>query len=170
VPTLASAHPDDSAETTRADALASSATRWACFICGVALLAGAMFVPAREDLARVEHQRDTALAIEAHHEARIDRYDRALASIDRGDPDTMARLTHASLGLIPEHTEALVPSGAQRDPMLFELLEPEPFERPVYERDRSRFERLVLSETTRLWVIAGAALLALIGLLPRAAG
>lgn len=162
---------DEPPETDPSDRLASSITRWVCLLSGVALLASAMILPAHEELARVEHQRDTALAIRAHHEARNARYQQALGSIDRGDPGTIARLTHASLGLIPASTRALVPEGGPlRDPMLFELLEPEPPATPRRDPSRSRLERLVLDPATRLWVIAGAALLTLIGLLPRAQG
>jgi len=169
VPTPARTQPEQP-EASRADRIASSLTRWVCFACGVALLAGAMLIASHEDLARVEHQRDTALAVEAHHEARIARYESALASIERGDPDTIARLTHANLGLIPEHAEALIPEGSPRDPMLFELLEPGPVEARSVERSRSRLERLVLGGATRVWVIVVGALLTLIGLLPRASG
>lgn len=161
-------HPAPTPTDQPADRFASELARWCCFAAGLALLVSAFILPVREDLRIIRHQRELALIAEQEHAARNARYQDMIGALERAEPDTILRLAHANLGLIPAGSESLSPPGELRDPMLFELLEPRPIPRPAYRPDRSRLERLVLSRDTRLWVVAGGAVLTLVGLLPMA--
>jgi len=164
-------HPSDhpAPEPSRApDRFASELARWCCFIAGLALLVSAFVLPVREDLRVMRHQRELALIAEQEHAARNARYEQMIEALERAEPDTILRLAHSNLGLIPVGSESLVPAGGPRDPMLFELLEPESIDRPAYAPARSRLEGLVLDRRTRLWVVAAGAVLTLMGLLPMA--
>ena len=158
---------DDATADTKGDRFASALTRWICFAVGLALLTSAMLIPAAEQRSIVEHQRDAALAAESVHLERLDNYRAALASIEAGDTDTIAMLAQADLNLVPESAAVITPAGPL-DPMFFERLEPAPPSIAARPSPASKLERLVLSSQSRLWIIAGAALLTLLGLLPRA--
>ena len=150
------------------DRFASEVARWCCFLAGLALLVSAFVLPVREDLRIMRHQRELALIAQQEHAARNARYAEMIEALEHAEPDTILRLAHANLGLIPTGSQSLVAPGELRDPMLFELLEPKPIARPKYNPERTRLERLVLDRRTRLWVVAGAAVLTLMGLLPMA--
>ena len=162
------AHPAPPPSGQPADRFASEVARWCCFAAGLALLVSAFVLPVREDLRLMRHQRTLALIAEQEHAARNARYQEMIDALERAEPDTILRLAHANLGLIPAGSESLAAPGQMRDPMLFELLEPEPIARPVYRPERTRLERLVLDRRTRLWVVATGAVLTLMGLLPMA--
>ena len=137
------------------------------FLVGGSLLIAVALIPAHFDLLEAQRQRDAVLRLETHHQARVDRYEQAISAIERNDPDTIALITHASLGLIPQGTSSLAPAGQPADPMLFERLEPAPPKPLTPMRARSTVERLTTDRRARLWVIAAGAALALMGLLPR---
>lgn len=148
--------------------LASELSRWGFFICGLVLIVAAAILPLGADLEFTRHQRDLALVIEQENAARNASYAAMINAIDSKNPDTIRLLTQSNLGKIPSDHEALMVPGQQVDPMIFELLEPVPMARPVFEPPYSRLERLVMIPRTRLWVIAGGMLLVLIGILPAA--
>jgi hypothetical protein len=148
------------------DNIASEISRWAFFICGLILIIAAATLPLKADLDYTRHQRDLAMVIEQDNAARNASYQSMLDAIESKNPDTLRLLAQSNMGLIPASHEALLVPGERRDPMVFELLEPQPLPRPEYAPQYSRLERLVMIPKSRLWVIAGGIFCVLIGLLP----
>ena len=150
------------------DNIASEISRWAFFICGLILIIAAATLPLKADLDYTRHQRDLAMVVEQENVARNASYQSMLDAIESKNPDTLRLLAQSNMGLIPASHEALLVPGEQRDPMVFELLEPSPLARPEFSPQYSRLERLVMIPKSRLWVIAGGIFCVLIGLLPAA--
>lgn len=148
------------------DNIASEISRWAFFICGLILIIAAATLPLKADLDYTRHQRDLAMVIEQDNLARNASYQSMLDAIESKNPDTLRLLAQSNMGLIPASHEALLVPGERRDPMVFELLEPQPLPRPEFSPQYSRLERLVMIPKSRLWVIAGGIFCVLIGLLP----
>ncbi len=161
-------HPADDHLPELSDNIASEISRWAFFICGLILIIAAATLPLKADLDYTRHQRDLAMVIEQENVARNASYQSMLDAIESKNPDTLRLLAQSNMGLIPASHEALLVPGEQRDPMVFELLEPQPLARPEFSPQYSRLERLVMIPKSRLWVIAGGIFCVLIGLLPAA--
>lgn len=146
---------------------ASELARWGFFLSGIVLVIAAAILPLQADLEWTHHQRDLALIVEQDNLARNASYQRMIDAIQNKDPDTLHLLAQSNLGLIPASRDALVIPGVRRDPMLFELLEPAPHQRPEFNPRYSRLQKLVLTPKARLWVIAGGIFLVFLGLLPK---
>ncbi|MBO6512440.1 MAG: hypothetical protein JJ974_00555 [Phycisphaerales bacterium] len=161
-------HPRDHSDQSKTQDLASEISRAGFFIAGIVLIVAAAILPLRADLEWTTHQRNLALVQEQENAARNASYQQMIDAIDQQNPDTLRLLAQSNLGVIPADHNALVAPGAKPDPMVFELLEPTPLDRPEFAPRYSRLERLVMVPETRLWVIAGGMLLVLLGLLPQA--
>ena len=144
---------------------------WLFLAAGLAILGLVMILPAYEDLAEARFRRDRALAVEAHRESRLARYEEFLGAIENRDPSLVMSLAATQLNQIPTERAALplgsaVVSGAGGDASVFPSLEPEPMVLPERERIPTRLERLVTGERTRGWVLLVGAVCVLVGLLP----
>lgn len=145
---------------------------WCFLLAGLALGVSAALIPAYDAAARAQDVRDKALAVERRRLDRLDRYERYLEALESGDPRLVHTLAATQLGLVPESTEtiddaaAILRGGAT---ILSELEPPPPAfdERP---RPNSALRRLATDDSTRLWLLAAAGLLTIIGLLPRSEG
>jgi len=160
-------HPDSQPAAQNSD-WASEIARWGFFACGIVLVVAAAILPLNADLEWTRHQRDLALVAEQENFARNESYAGMIDAIENQNPDTLRLLAQSNMGLIPASHDALVSPGYRSDPMMFELLEPAALERPVFEPQYSRLEKMVMVPKSRLWVIAGGMLLVLIGVLPAA--
>ncbi len=145
---------------------------WLFLAAGVALLGATVIIPATRDLAEAQWLRDRALAVEAHREARLERYEQFLAALDERDPTLVGSLAASHLNQIPEGTEAL--PGQRVDALssvsVFPALEPPPVKLPELRQVDSHLARWTSDDKSRLWLIAAGATCVLIGLLPASRG
>lgn len=132
------------------------------------MLVSALLVPAAHDLALARERRDRALALESHALARIDRHLAYLEALDRGDPDLIRALAASQLNLIPAGRSALIAPGRPVDVDLFGAIEPVLTPFAEARREPTLLERVTLGGTARLWVVAVAAVVMLVGILPPA--
>jgi len=144
---------------------------WLFLAAGLAILGLVVILPAYEDLAEARFRRDRALAVEAHRESRLARYEEFLGAIENRDPSLVTSLAATQLNQIPTERAALPVGsagvgGAGGDASVFPSLEPEPLVLPERERVPTRLERLVTGERTRGWVLLVGAVCVLVGLLP----
>lgn len=137
---------------------------------GLALLAASVLIPAQQDLAAARWRRDAALAHEATHRDRLDRYEQYLAALDRHDPAVVESLTLSQLNILPDRAQTIryAPRPADQTASIFSLLEPAPTVVAPLEQRESALAHLVTSRDARLWVIAIAAICVLYSVLPRA--
>lgn len=148
---------------------------WFFLAAGLAVVAATILIPASIDLSEARWERNKALAIERHRQMRLERYGQYLAAVQRGDDDVMLTLMATQLNVSPV---ARVPLMAPEDPRQvsaspFPGLEPEPIElppRPSWESDPSMLVRLTTNDRHRLWLLAGAGVCILIGVLPAVGG
>ena len=143
-------------------------TRWLFLAAGLVAIAATVLVSAHHDLERARHQRDLAFAAEREQLARLDRHEAFLDAVRTQDPTAMHAVTltqfDANAGLAPPSPDPLAP----RDATFWAHLEPDPVARPAPPEPRSFLARLATDDRRRLWVIAAASVLVLIGLLPTA--
>lgn len=138
---------------------------WLFLLAGLGIAAATVLIPAEDDLREAAWQRDRALALEARSRERMHRYRMALEAVDQRDPLMMERL--AALYRDERHPDAAVLlHEAVADNSPFRGLEPPPPAEPTLVYTDSMLARWSRDERTRLWLIAGAALSILIGLLP----
>jgi hypothetical protein len=145
---------------------------WLYLVAGLALLAATVLVSAQVDLEQAQHQRDVVLAVELHREQRLDRYKEFLAAIDARQPALVESLAGSQLNQIPA-TRAAIPGTVRDnavDASVFPALEPPPLVLPAPMQTRSMLTKLATQDATRLWLLAGSAVLILVGLLPASKG
>ncbi len=159
--------PESNADS-KINAIGAEIACWGFLIGGIILIIAAAILPLRADLEWTRHQRNLALVAEQESMARNASYANMIAAIENQNPDTLQLLAQSNLGLIQPDQNALVMPGVRSDPMLFELLEPEPLARPVFAPQYSRLEKMVMVPRTRLWILAGGIGLVFVGLLPAA--
>lgn len=141
---------------------------WPFLLAGLALVCAVLIVSAQQDVEEARHLRDRALAVEKHREARMLRYKEFLAAIDDRQPALVESLAGSQLNMIPAQ-RAAIPGTVHdhaADASIFPALEPEPLRMPEMKRADSTLARLTRSDSTRLWLLAGATVLILVGLLP----
>lgn len=145
---------------------------WLFLVSGLAVLGATILIPAQDDLDYARWLRDRALAVEAHREERITRYEEYLAALDSREPSLVLSLAASQLNQIPEG-RATVP-GKPHDPLadasVFPGLEPAPVRLPERTKVDSLLARLTTGERTRLWAVAAGAACVLLGLLPQSRG
>lgn len=144
---------------------------WLFLVAGVTILCAAAVIPAQRDLRAARVERDKARAIEAWQAERLEKYAAFLDAA--GAPDErMARwLVATQLNRVPASS---VPIATFNDPSrtdagatsIADLEPPLTFAPPAPHRI-STLERWA-SGASRLWLIVGAAVCVLIGLLPPA--
>jgi hypothetical protein len=141
---------------------------WPFLLAGLALLCAVLVVSAQREVEEVRHARDRALAVEQHREARMLRYKEFLAALDERQPALIESLAGSQLNMIPAQ-RAAIPGTVHDyagDASIFPALEPQPLRMPELRRGDSVLSRLARSDTMRLWLLAGATVLILVGLLP----
>ncbi|MEM7754734.1 MAG: hypothetical protein AAF297_03760 [Planctomycetota bacterium] len=152
----------------RADRRTAEAGRWCFLAAGLAAIAAIVLVSAHHDLEHARHQRNLAFAAEHDHLARIDRHEtflNALAERDELLMHTLVRTQFDATTSLAAHPRAGDELGTA-DATFWNHLEPEPVARPAPPEPRSLLASLATDDRRRLWVIAVAGVLVLIGLLP----
>lgn len=141
---------------------------WLFLIAGLVLLGFTVVIPAQADLAQAQWQRDRALAIEAQREERLFKHERYLAALQSREPTLVRALAASQLNLIPAAYGAIVEvdDPATSNVSVFPSLEPTPITLPELVLVDSRLGRWARDGRARLWLIAGGAMLVLIGVLP----
>lgn len=140
------------------------------FLSGLTILVAVFLLPSAADLDDVRAVRDHAIATESHHLQRVDRYERFLGAIESGDPATIELLAQSQLGVVPSDREAILLPGQPSDPMVFELLEPEPIEAAASASEPTRLERLTIERIPRAIMLVIGAIATLMGILPPVEG
>lgn len=153
----------DSPPPTRRHRRAAEAGRWCFLVAGLAGIAALVLVSAHHDLNQARHQRDLAFAAERDRLTRLARHDEFLDAVAEGDELLMNTLVRTQFDA---RTGLADDPGHAADATFWTHLEPEPVARPPEPRLRSLLERIATDDRRRLWVIAVAGLLVLIGLLP----
>lgn len=143
---------------------------WLFLAAGLALLGAVLIIPAQDDLREAEFLRDRALAIEAHRQARLDRYQEYIDALDRAEPSLVVALAASQLNEIPMdrvpllNDEDLATSSAS----VFPALEPPPLVLAERTKVDSMLQKWSTDDRSRLWLIAGGAFCVLLGLITRA--
>jgi len=150
------------------DRFAGEIARWMYFLGGLTLLVAVFLLPSAADLDAVKRVRDQAIATESHHAERVAKYQRFLGAIEGGDPATIELLAQSQLGVVPSDREALILPGQPSDPMVFELLEPDPVAISGNPHTPSRLEMLTIERVPRAIMILVGAIATLMGILPPA--
>jgi hypothetical protein len=132
------------------------------------LMAAVVLIPAQHSLDLAMWRRDRTLAAEMHRLERITRHELYLDAVKRRDETVLRQLAARQLGLAPAHSEVilLADSGDAMNASVFDTLEPDGLKMPEGPAVRSVLGRLATDERARLWLLAAASFLVLIGLLP----
>jgi len=147
---------------------AAEAVRWLMLAAGLVSIAACVLASAHHDLALARHQRDLALLEERDRLARLDRHGAFLDAVERRDPMVMSTLVRTQFDARSGLARGL-PGSLERDATFWAHLEPVPAARPTAPRPDTLLARLAVHDRMRLRVIAVAAVLVLIGLLPTGA-
>lgn len=141
---------------------------WLFLLAGLGLLASGVMIPAARDLERAHWRRDRVLLTEMHRLHRLTRHEAYLEAVREGDEAVALQLATTQLGLARAGTDilSLPDGGSTSNASVFVSLEPPPIELPPMHDPTSTLSRLANGERSRLWVLAGGAVLVLIGLLP----
>ncbi|MFG0291646.1 MAG: hypothetical protein ACF8MJ_00665 [Phycisphaerales bacterium JB050] len=141
---------------------------WLFLLSGLAVMCAAVLIPAHDDLALTQYERDRARAIETWHASRVENYAKYLDALREGDETLVMSLAAMQLNLIPANSTPLVtsvrPQG--RSASVFPDLEPTFVQPKPPEFYDSTLRRWATDGRSRLWMIAGGAMLVLFGLLP----
>jgi hypothetical protein len=145
---------------------------WLYLLGGLGLLAAVILIPAIDDLAEVQLQRERALAIERHQDRRIHNYNHYLQALQREEPSLILALAATQLNQIPANRSLILetPAGsgaAKATAAIFAALEPGPLTLPERQKPASRLQRWATNDRSRTWLIGAGALCLLLGLLPR---
>lgn len=141
---------------------------WLFLAAGVALLAATVVIPAAEDAERARWQRDRAMAVEAHRQERLNRYEEYIAALEAGEPALVLALAEKQLNQIPAD-RALIPgrqSSAMEGASVFLSLEPGPLVLPEYHRSESMLSKWTRGGPMRVMLLACGAICVMIGLMP----
>ena len=145
---------------------------WLFLLAGLALLGATTWVSASNDTADARITRDRLLAQETHRQERIGRYEEFLGALDQKQPALIESLAAAQLNQIPADRAAI--PGTVRDntvdASVFPALEPPALRLPARREVDSRLAQLIQGNLTRMVLLAGSALMILIGLLPPSRG
>lgn len=146
---------------------------WLYLLAGLALLAATVLIPAMDDLADVQFERDRALALEGHRVQRLELYQGYLAALERQEPSLVMALAASQLNQIPQGRSLILEpadifaGGGSATASVFSGLEPPPLKLPERQRVDSILSRWTNSDRSRTWLIAAGAVCLLLGLLPR---
>ncbi len=147
---------------------------WLFIAAGMVILVCSAVLPAQDDLHHARWLRDRARVIEAHRLARIGLHEDYLEALRGQDPNLLLSLAEQQLNQIPIDRTPIAAGGSdgplvQAAATVFPALEPDPSTLPKEHKVDSLLHRLVTGPTTRLWMVALATALVLIGLLPSGA-
>lgn len=133
-------------------------------------MAAVILLPAQQDLDDAKVYLDRVHAAESHRADRLERYQKYLTAVQRGDEAVIRSLAATQLNQAPAGRELLVPEDGHgpRSASVFDSLEPPPLVLPEGQPAPSRLQRWATDDRTRLWLIGAAALCLLIGVLPPA--
>jgi hypothetical protein len=146
---------------------------WLFLATGILILGATLLIPAADELADVQVQRDRALTLERHRVARLERYQEYLSALEREEPALYQALAQSQLNQIPEGRQLVLErpaplvGTAASSASVFAGLEPPPAKLPERRQVGSLLERWTTSDRLRPWLLAGGAVCLLIGLLPR---
>ena len=141
---------------------------WLFLIAGLLLIASAVMIPATRDLERAHFTRDRVLLTEMNRLHRLTRHEAYLGALLEGNERVALQLASTQLEQTKIGTQVieLTNEGPTASPSVFDSLEPPAIVLPVADTTESRLAGLVNRERSRLWVLAAASALVLIGLLP----
>ena len=141
---------------------------WLFLLAGLALVASGVMIPAARNLERAFWRRDRVLLTEMHRLHRLTRHEAYLEAVREGDEAVVYQLATTQLSLVRDGTEVvdLAHNGPTSSTSVFASLEPSAIELPAFREIDSALAKMVNGERSRLWVLAGGAMLVLIGLLP----
>jgi len=143
---------------------------WLYLIAGVALLAATVLVSAQAQVDEARFVRDRALTVEQHRQQRLDRYREFLVAVETKQPALVEALASSQLNQIPADRAAI--PGTMHDSLVdasvFPALEPAPMAEPTRTHSTSMLVKLTSNDATRVWLLVGASVLILVGLLPAA--
>ncbi|MAY74846.1 MAG: hypothetical protein CMJ31_09080 [Phycisphaerae bacterium] len=157
---------------TRAGLLPASVPSWLFLVSGLALAAAIVLIPAGHDLEKAERERDRAIHVEDHARERLRRYQLSLDAVNRGDPIYTEQLRFMLRGEGAPERDRLLPATSGTLTAFDPVVPMANVERGATRRTASRtsiLERWAEDPRARLWVIAVAAILILVGLMPSAA-
>lgn len=137
---------------------------WPFLLAGISLLGATVLIPASDDLAEAEWQRDRAMAIERQHEQRLARHLTYLDALERQDEAVVRSLAATQLNRVEKGTQVLLVE--QADASVFPALEPNPVELPQRREVGSILQRLTANPRTKPILLGLGSLAVLIGLLP----
>jgi hypothetical protein len=145
---------------------------WLYMLGGIGLLAATVLIPAIDELAEVQLQRDRAVAIERHQQRRVDNYGGYLEALKREEPSLVMALAASQLNQIPASRSLVLETpegmgGAKATAAIFAALEPGELGLPEREQPRSLLHRWATAEGSRTWLIAAGGVCLLMGALPR---
>ncbi|HYF15433.1 MAG TPA: hypothetical protein VD971_10225 [Phycisphaerales bacterium] len=145
---------------------------WLFLVAGIVMLGALTLVASQREVDEARAVRDRTLAVEQHRTARLARYEEFLAALDQQSPALIESLASSQLNMIPASRAAIpgMSGGMRADASIFPSLEPPPLRLPSATTVDSTLVRLVRSEATRLWLLAGSVVLILVGLLPASRG
>jgi len=145
---------------------------WLFLAAGLAVLVASVLVPAAEDLRRAQWQRDRALAVEAHRQSRLARYEEYLAALETQDPALVESLAESQLRQIPQDRNAVpgAPSRGTPNLSVFPGLEPPELHLAEYHPTRSLLASWTTDPGKRVWLLVGGGICVLLGLLPASRG
>lgn len=153
--------------------IASGLSAWMFMLSGMVLLGSAMLIPAGRALREAEHQRDRMVALRDHEQELVERHERYLEALTRGDRDLIVALVERHMNLVPAGRTLLMDRGpeASTPVELFPGLEAGPVAWPDPPPPAaSRLSRLVMSDRGRTVVLVFGAVCVLAGLLPPSRG
>lgn len=141
---------------------------WLYLIAGVGLLAATVLVSAQAQVDEARFVRDRALLVEGHRQLRLDRYREFLAAVETKQPALIEALASSQLNQIPADRAAIPGTlgDTLADASVFPALEPPAMVEPKRTHSTSMLVRLTDNDATRVWLLVGAAVLILVGLLP----
>jgi hypothetical protein len=167
---LSESEPIDAGASRDRRPLVSIDAGWLFLLAGLAILVSTMLIPAYDDLAEAEWQRDRAVAIERHRLDRLGRYGAYLDAVQRGEESVVLSLAAEQLNKVPVGWRPLgqVPDPALRGASVFPPLEPPPLRVEPRLRVDSLLSRLATGEQSRLWMLVAGSVCVLLGVLPPA--
>lgn len=141
---------------------------WLFVAAGLMVLGATVLIPAADDLAHARWLRERALIIEKERLERLERYEEYAAALEAREPALVMSLAASQLHQIPADRKPIpgLTPAPDAPASVFPPLEPDPITLPERTLPDSLLYRLTTSEKHRVWLIAGGALLVLIGLLP----
>ncbi|MCC6285355.1 MAG: hypothetical protein IT439_08655 [Phycisphaerales bacterium] len=140
---------------------------WLFLLPGVTLLSAAVLIPQHDRLAEVRWQAERMQVVAEHARERQTRYETFSRALEARDPALLRSLAASQLNLLPEDRAPLIPGDSLPPASVFPALEPPPVTPPELRKSTSRLHALIVDPGTRTWVLAGAILAIMIGLLPR---